>query len=182
MGTNKNNSILLSIRKFVFIIRQWRLVRHIVNNRYIYITLICIVLPIFFYWLNFGKYGISESTEHWGTFGDYIGGCCSLILAFLALVITRKMDKKDRRDKKKEDAVEVIYEQLQKILNNDYDARYVNKLLRDANKYRLYLSEDLYVTLEGLCDYFLKVNDGTTEANPKREEEIILRLKSSYNE
>ena len=155
----------------VYKIRGWWIIRHLSSNRYIYITLICIGMPIYFYWKNFGANGISKSTENWGTFGDYIGGCCSLILAFLALIITRKMEKKDRKDKKREEAAEEIYEQIQKIKGSDYDARHVNKL-----------SEDLYSTLMRLSDYFLQVKDGTKDVNPDREEEIILRLKSLYNE
>lgn len=171
-----------------FIKEKWnnlkdkRIIRHIINNRYVYLTLSFIVLPLLFYWLNFGKFGISKSAENWGAFGDYIGGCCSLILAFIALVITRKMDKKDRKDKKKEEAVEEIYGQIQKIRSNDYDARFVNKLRRDTEKHRLYLSEDLYSTLMRLSDYFLQVKDGVKDVNPDREEEIILRLKNLYNE
>ena len=166
----------------VYKIRGWWIIRHLSSNRYIYLTLICIGMPIYFYWKNFGANGISKSTENWGTFGDYIGGCCSLILAFLALIITRKMEKKDRKDKKREEAAEEIYEQIQKIRGSDYDARHVNKLRRDTEKHRLYLSEDLYSTLMRLSDYFLQVKDGTKDVNPDREEEIILRLKSLYNE
>lgn len=158
------------------------IVRHLSNNRYIYFTLICIAIPIIIYWHHFGSNGLSNSTDNWGTFGDYIGGCCSLILALIALVITRKMDKKERKDKKREEAAEEIYNQIQKIRTNDYDARHVNKLRRDTEKLRLYISEDLYSALMRLADYFLQVNDGTKEENPEREEEVILRLKNLYNE
>ena len=167
---------------FLHKIKTFWIFRHLSNNRYIYLTFVCLVLPIFFYWLHFGSSGLSDSTDNWGTFGDYIGGCCSLILSFLALIITRKMDKKERRDKKKEKAVEEIFNQIYKIRNTDYDARHVNKLLRDTAKNRMYLSEDLYSSLVRLCDYFLKVNDGSADVNPQREEEVVLRLKSVYNE
>lgn len=167
---------------WLYKIRGVWIVRHLISNRYIYITLLFIGLPIYFYWHNFGENGISNSTDNWGTFGDYIGGCCSLILAFFALIITRRMEKKDRRDKKREEAAEEIYNQIQKIRNNDYDARYVNKLRRDTEKHRFYLSEDLYSTLMRLADYFLQVKDGEKDENPNREEEVILRLKNLYNE
>ena len=92
------------------------------------------------------------------------------------------MEKKDRKDKKREEAAEEIYEQIQKIRRNDYDARFVNKLRRDTEKHRLYLSEDLYSALMRLSDYFLQVNDGVKDVNPNWEEEIVLRLKNLYNE
>lgn len=181
--TNYNSEKLkVSIRKWFYKIRGLWIIRHLSNNRYIYITLIFIGVPVWFYWWNFEENGISHSTDNWGTFGDYIGGCCSLILAFIALIITRKMDKKDRKDRKREEAAEEIYEQIQKIKNNDYDARHVNKLRRETEKHRLYLSEDLYNTLMRLSDYFLRVSDNTEEQNPDREEEVILRLKCLYNE
>ncbi len=169
-------------RKWYYKIQGLRIVRHLTCNRYIYITLVFIGLPVFFYWLNFGENGISKSTDSWGTFGDYIGGCCSLILAFIALIITRKMDKEDRKAKKREEAAEEIYNQIQKIKNNDYDAKSVNKLRRDTEKHRLYISEDLYTSLMRLADYFLQVKDGTKDEDPEREEEIVFRLKSLYSE
>ena len=89
------------------ILGTW-IVRHLSSNRYIYFTLVCIAIPIIIYWRHFGANGLSNSTDNWGTFGDYIGGCCSLILALIALVITRKMDRKERRDKKREEAAEEI--------------------------------------------------------------------------
>ena len=180
---NSTQEILMGIlRRIGYKIKGWTVVRHLSQNRYIYFTLICIAIPIIIYWLQFGGNGLSDSTDNWGTFGDYIGGCCSLILAFIALVITRKMDKKERKDKKKEEAAEEIYNQILKIRSGDYDARYVNKLRRDTEKYRLYLSEDLYATLMRLSDYFLQVNDGTREVNPEREDEVVLRLKNLYYE
>lgn len=170
-----------AIRKIFYKVKGWRICRHLSNNRYIYLTLLCICLPIYLYWHNFGQYGLSKSTDNWGTFGDYIGGCCSIIIAVMALIITRKMDKKERRDKKVEEAVVNLFTQINKITTNDYDARHVNKLLRDAHKYRLVLSEDLYSSLIKLCDYFLRVKDGDIDVNPSREEEVLLRLKSLYN-
>lgn len=169
-------------KKLKYKILRLGIMRHLSNNRYIYFTLLCIAIPIIIYWYNFGSNGLSKLTADWGTFGDYIGGCCSLILAVIALLVTRKMDKKERRDKKREEAAEEIYNQIQKIRNNDYNARHVNKLRRDAEIHRLYLSEDLYSSLMSLADYFLQVNDGSKDENPEREEEIILRLKNLYNE
>lgn len=169
------------LSRLYYRIKGWWICRHLSNNRYIYLTLLCICLPIYFYWYNFGQNGISKSTANWGAFGDYIGGCCSVIIAVMALIITRKMDKKERRDKKVEEAVVDLFTQINKITTNDYDARHVNKLLRDAHKYRLYLSEDLYSSLTRLCDYFLRVKDGDIEVNPGREEEVLQRLKSLYD-
>lgn len=170
------------LRNLYYRMRLDRILRHFSNNRYVYITLMLVLMPLYFYWLNFAEYGISKSTDNWGAFGDYIGGCCSLILAFIALVITRKMDKKERKEKKREDAVREIYDQIRKIKNNDYDARSVNKLRRDTEKYRLYISEDLYSTLMRLSDYFLQVSDAVKEVDPDKEEGVILMLKSLYDE
>ena len=105
-----------------------------------------------------------------------------MLLADSCFFCSNNYEKKDRRDKKREEAAEEIYNQIQKIRNNDYDARYVNKLRRDTEKHRLYLSEDLYSTLMRLADYFLQVKDGEKDENPNREEEVILRLKNLYNE
>ena len=179
---NTKEKVIASLKLLKYKILGTWIVRHLSNNRYIYFTLVCIAIPVIIYWRHFGANGLSDSTENWGTFGDYIGGCCSLILAVIALVITRKMDRKERRDKKREEAAEELYNQIQKIISNDYDARHVNKLRRETEKHRLYLSEDLYSTLMRLADYFLQVRDGTKEENPGREEEVIIRLKNLYNE
>nr|WP_299214175.1 hypothetical protein [uncultured Allomuricauda sp.] len=56
--------------------------------RILWITcLLALILIVGSYSLNFGKYGISESTENWGQFGDYIGGLLNPIISIINLAI-----------------------------------------------------------------------------------------------
>jgi|GEM_PF-4988734 len=55
---------------------------------YFWIIGIVVVLAILFYIVNFWSDGISSNPEHWGVFGDYIGGLLNPLIALLALVVT----------------------------------------------------------------------------------------------
>ena len=57
-----------------------------------FVTLAFLVLALgwFSYWLNFGfinKFEISNSQEHWGLLGDFLGGVINPILTFLTIII-----------------------------------------------------------------------------------------------
>ncbi|WP_040392216.1 hypothetical protein [Cellvibrio sp. BR] len=56
----------------------------------IFIAFSVVALTWFSYWLNFGfflKYEISNSQEHWGQLGDFLGGILNPILTFLTILI-----------------------------------------------------------------------------------------------
>jgi fumarate reductase subunit C len=45
-----------------------------------------LVATFFMYALFFARNGVSPQQEHWGQFGDFIGGVANPIMSFLALI------------------------------------------------------------------------------------------------
>ena len=50
-----------------------------------------------FYIYTFASNGISDDTEKWALFGDYIGGTYSVLLSVWVIYIARKLTKKDEK-------------------------------------------------------------------------------------
>lgn len=65
---------------------------HFKSKWWIYIVFLILFLPVLFYMINFHDQEISDKTSDWGDFGSYIGGWYSAIIAFLAIVISWKLN------------------------------------------------------------------------------------------
>ena len=52
-----------------------------------FISVFFVFVTIYFYWRQFGIFPISESTEKWGQFGDYIGGVLNPGLSFISIIL-----------------------------------------------------------------------------------------------
>lgn len=66
---------------------------HLKSKWWIYIVFLILFLPVLFYMINFRDQEISDKTSDWGDFGSYIGGWYSAIIAFLAIVISWKLNE-----------------------------------------------------------------------------------------
>jgi len=82
-----------------------------------WLVLGCLLLfiPLGFYIYTFASNGISDDTEKWAQFGDYIGGTYSVLLSVLVIYIARKLTKKDEKANKEKNAVDLIFQQILKI-------------------------------------------------------------------
>ncbi|QIP55430.1 putative phage abortive infection protein [Hafnia alvei] len=54
---------------------------------FVLVTCLFIAFALYKYWMNFGALPISQSVEHWGQFGDYIGGVLNPGLSFLSIIL-----------------------------------------------------------------------------------------------
>ncbi|GAB5522456.1 MAG: hypothetical protein Roseis2KO_03280 [Roseivirga sp.] len=69
------------------------------------ITVIGIVLPIFFYWRVFQNFELSKNPADWGTFGDYFGGvlnpaislCSLFLLGYLTYILSQQNSAKTKQ-------------------------------------------------------------------------------------
>lgn len=139
-----------------------------------------ITTPMLLYLLQFGKAGISGDPANWGAFGDYVGGIYSVMVTVIVIYLARMLDKNEAKRVKKQEAAEHLYKQIQKIDNRNVDMRSVNKFLRDIDINSLYFSDDLKDRLTNLYDYFVKLNEGTTNINEEKEQRILMELKRIY--
>ncbi len=60
------------------------------NNNYIYAALVCILIVLGIYALQFHGYNFSKNVDHWNQFGGYVGGVLGPLLSFLSLVMLIK--------------------------------------------------------------------------------------------
>lgn len=73
---------------------------HLKSKWWIYIVFLMLFLPVLFYILNFHDQEFSDKTSDWGDFGSYIGGWYSAIIAFLAIVISWKLNEMNSSENK----------------------------------------------------------------------------------
>ncbi|MGH1428981.1 MAG: hypothetical protein ACRBEE_13640 [Arenicella sp.] len=84
-----------------------------------YIGFISLLIVSGTYFFHFQKYGISSKPEHWGVFGDYLGGVLGAIFGFLTLLAVLyalyiQTDRLDKSIKISEKNLETTKEELKK--------------------------------------------------------------------
>lgn len=52
-----------------------------------FVSIVLVFFALLLYWLNFGGSPVSDSVEHWGQFGDYIGGVLNPGLSFISIIL-----------------------------------------------------------------------------------------------
>lgn len=64
------------------------------------IVICCIICftSLLLYVTQFGQNGLSENTDNWGTFGEYIGGVLGTILAFFSVILIYATYKNQREN------------------------------------------------------------------------------------
>ena len=59
------------------------------------VTVLISLSPIILYISNFKNYSLSKEPADWGTFGDYIGGIYSVVLAVVLVYVTYTINRKN---------------------------------------------------------------------------------------
>lgn len=150
------------------------------NWKYIVVGIVC-CLPILFFIINFSGQSISNDSTDWGTFGDYISGTYSVVIALLIVYITKQVNRKEEINRKRMSAVELIYSQLAKIDSNHIDIRSANKLTRDILGAKLFLPESLFGNLIQFTDYLKEVKDDIDKQDLRYEASVNDLLKNYYD-
>lgn len=140
-----------------------------------------LIAPIVVYCVHFRHYSVSDDPSDWADFGSYIGGIYTLLVTFLAIYLTRHLERKDVEWKKSKSAVGELYEQIGIIDYKNVDMRSVAKLLRLVNQYQLYIPNDVYDNLVNLHDDYVVAKDHPEIFDIKKEEQIKKRLKRLYD-
>ncbi len=143
---------------------------------------IVMIAPIACYMWKFRSGHISDSPADWGTFGDYIGGVYSVIIAFLVVYITRNINRSDKERDKKREALRGIYLKIGEIQigrgRKDYKITNLFLLIEEA---RLYIDNDFYRELKDLGNYFLQCNRNAGARNRVFENSVKERVKEAYD-
>lgn len=63
----------------LWLVKNWKLI--------FLISLFLVSCPVLFYIISFSSFNISNNPEHWGVFGDYIGGVLNPIISLLSLIV-----------------------------------------------------------------------------------------------
>lgn len=110
-------------------------------KKYFIILFLFIFLSLSLYFMKFHN-GLSEDSNDWGNFGDYIGGVCSVIVAIFAILFSVKVSeicnsiniaisKDEQENNKREKCIDRItssYEDIAKLfsqynMNNENNNR-----------------------------------------------------------
>ena len=150
-----------------------------------WLVLGCLLLfiPLGFYIYTFASNGISDDTEKWAQFGDYIGGTYSVLLSVLVIYIARKLTKKDEKANKEKNAVDLIFQQILKIercVDFHQKANAVNKLMRMIDTHQLHISDEIRTCIENLGDYYLARINGSIDEDLVYENSVKNKLKKAY--
>lgn len=62
---------------------------------------VLLLLPLLVYIAKFGSYEWSDSPEDWASFGDYVGGLYSGVLATILTVIIYLYNKKEKEERER---------------------------------------------------------------------------------
>ncbi|WP_394973910.1 hypothetical protein [uncultured Croceitalea sp.] len=63
----------------LWLIKNWKFV--------LVISFLLLLFPIVFYAFHFSSFKISDNPEHWGVFGDFVGGIINPIISILSLIV-----------------------------------------------------------------------------------------------
>jgi hypothetical protein len=145
------------------------------------IFILVLIAPVLCYSIRFRKYPISDNPSDWADFGSYIGGIYTLLVTFLAIYLTRHLERRDIEWKKSKTAVGELYEQISRIDYKNVDMRSVSKLLRLVKQYQLYIPVDVYDNLVSLRDDYVEAKTEPEKFDIKKEQQIKSRLKKLYD-
>lgn len=145
------------------------------------IFVLVLIAPILIYYIQFHQCPISNNPSDWADFGSYLGGVYTLLVTFLAIYLTRHLEKKDVEWKKSKTAVGELFEQINRINYRSVDLRSVNKLLNMVNQYQLYIPTDVYDNLVNLRDDYVVAKTAPESFDIKKEQQIKNRLKRLYD-
>ena len=145
------------------------------------ILVVCVMIfpiGVYIYW--FGRNGISENTEEWSRFGDYIGGTYSVIIAFVGIYLTYYIGNLQNKQNKIKNRVEGLIKQIVHMKKRNFSLDYCVKF-QDISMAKLDLSELLINKLLALSDSYLKYKNDGNQIDIHLEEEVLSELKTIYN-
>ena len=143
--------------------------------------ILVLIAPVLCYGIHFRKHTISDNPSDWADFGSYIGGVYTLLVTFMAIYLTRHLERKDMEWKKSKNAVRELYEQVNLIDYKNVDMRSVNKLLRLVKQNQLYIPVDVYDNLVNLRDDYVVAKTAPEKFDLNKEQQIKNRLKRLYD-
>lgn len=146
------------------------------------ILVVCVMIfpiGVYIYW--FGRNGISENTEEWSRFGDYIGGTYSVIIAFVGIYLTYYIGNLQSKQNKIKNRVEGLIKQIVHMKKRNFSLDYCVKFQEDISMAKLDLSELLINKLLALSDSYLKYKNDGNQIDIHLEEEVLSELKTIYN-
>lgn len=153
------------------------------NEKWLFLGCISLFIPLTFYICTFASNGLSDDTEKWAQFGDYIGGTYSVLLSVLVIYIARKLTKKDEKVNKEKNAVDLIFQQILKIercVDFHQKTQAVNKLMRMIDTHQLHISDEIRTCIEDFANYYLaRINDSNDE-DLVYENSVKEKLKEAY--
>lgn len=139
------------------------------------------IFPIGFYLYWFGGNGISENTEEWSRFGDYIGGTYSVIIAFVGIYLTYNIENIRYKHNKIKNRVEGLIKQIVHMKKRNFSIDYCTKFQEDIYMAQLELPELLINKLVALADSYLKYKNDGDQVDVNLEKVVLNELKTIYN-
>ena len=145
-------------------------------------ALICILafVPLGLYVWQFHNSTLSSNPNDWASFGSYVGGVYSIIVALLVVYLARELSKKDEVAGKRKKAVEVLYQQIIKVNSEKVDERSVQRIYKLLEENKLYITDALFNEVKNLADYYLEVKGGG-KVDYGRENRVKEHLRTIYN-
>ena len=137
--------------------------------------------PILLFIYQFHNYPISDNPSDWADFGSYLGGVYTVLVTFLAIILTRHFEKKDVEWKKSKEAASELFEQISMIDYRRVNQRAVSKLLNLTVRYELYIPSELYTKLTELHDDYIEAKTNPQSFNLEKEVKIKNWLKRLYD-
>ncbi len=147
----------------------------------VWIIIAILALPLVVYVCYFGSYPISNDPNDWASFGSYMGGVYTVLVSFLAIYLTRHLEKKDAERNKAKTAIGTIHEQIARIDYQNVNMNSVKKLLRLIKENELYIPSALYEKLTDLYDDYVEAKEEPAKFNLQKEEGIKKQLKKLYD-
>lgn len=138
-------------------------------------------IPVLVYMLHFRKLSISDDPSDWADFGSYIGGIYTVLVTFLAILLTRHIENKDVERNKSKNAASIIFEQMSRIDYRKVDLKSVGRYLRVVNQNEIYLPEDLYEKLVSFHDDYVEAKLAPDSFDIQKEAQLKKRLRNLYN-
>lgn len=131
----------------------------------ILLLVVFLLLPLLVYITKFGSYEWSGSPEDWASFGDYVGGLYSGVLATILTVIIYLYNKKEKEERERKVVVNLIYPHLGEFFykfdtGETPQIEDVNNFAKAVISNKIILPKSLFDELIGFSDYCKEVVNG----------------------
>lgn len=136
---------------------------------------VLLLLPLLVYIAKFGSYEWSDSPEDWASFGDYVGGLYSGVLATMLTVVIYWYNKKEKEERERKVVVNLIYPHLGEFFykfdtGGTPQIEDVNKFTKAVISNKIILPKNLFEDLIDFSDYCKDVVNGAVRDFSKEVE------------